>query len=152
MVGLVLHRLTSFPTPVALNLFFVAFVGAAVALLAGLIALAQIWHTGTAGSAWQLQWQGPGSPLTISATDPAHAWALLTCPAHQRCDRELLATTDGGRHWHVTATLPTAVDDVNRGCRRRHLTKRSIREGLGACRNGNCLRCRSTSSSNCCAL
>jgi hypothetical protein len=50
VVGLLLHRLTSFPTPVALNLFVVAFAGAALALLIGLIALAQIWHTGYAGA------------------------------------------------------------------------------------------------------
>ncbi len=75
-------------------------------------ALAQIWHTGTAGSTWQVQWQGPGSPLTISATDPAHAWALIACPAHQGCGRELLATADGGQHWRVVATLPKAVNQV----------------------------------------
>ena len=50
MVGLVLHRLTTFPTPVALNLFLVAFAGAALALLVGLIALVQIWHNGYAGA------------------------------------------------------------------------------------------------------
>ena len=50
MVGLVLHRLTTFPTPVALNLFLVAFAGAALALLIGLIALVQIWHNGYAGA------------------------------------------------------------------------------------------------------
>jgi photosystem II stability/assembly factor-like uncharacterized protein len=75
-------------------------------------ALAQIWHTGTAGSAWQVQWQGTGSPLTISATDPAHAWALIACQARQGCARELLATADGGRHWRVVATLPKAVNQV----------------------------------------
>ena len=50
VVGLLMHRLTSFPTPVALNLFVVAFAGAALALLLGLIALAQIWHNGYAGA------------------------------------------------------------------------------------------------------
>jgi photosystem II stability/assembly factor-like uncharacterized protein len=75
-------------------------------------ALAQIWHTRTAGSAWQEQWQGRGSPLTISATDPAHAWALIACQAHQACGRELLATADGGRHWRVIATLPKPVNQV----------------------------------------
>jgi len=50
VVGLVLHRLTTFPTPVALNLFLVAFAGAALALLIGLIALVQIWHNGYAGA------------------------------------------------------------------------------------------------------
>ncbi len=76
-------------------------------------ALAQIWHTGTAGSTWQVQWQGAGSPLAISATDPGHAWALIACQAPKvACGRELLATADGGQHWRVVATLPKAVNQV----------------------------------------
>jgi len=75
-------------------------------------ARAQIWHTSTAGSTWQTQWQGAGSPLTITATDPAHAWALIACAAHQGCKRELLATADGGLHWRVVTSLPTAVNQV----------------------------------------
>jgi photosystem II stability/assembly factor-like uncharacterized protein len=75
-------------------------------------ARALIWHTSTAGSTWKLQWQGAGSPLTISATDPAHAWALIACPAHQKCARELLATADGGQRWRVAATLAAAVNEV----------------------------------------
>lgn len=74
---------------------------------------ADVWHTGTAGQTWQVQWQGAGSPLSISATDPAHAWALIACPGHKRsCGRELLATADGGGHWRVTATLPRSVNLV----------------------------------------
>jgi len=75
-------------------------------------ALAQIWRTGTAGSTWQVQWQGAGNPLAITATDLAHAWALLACSAKAACGRELLATTDGGRHWRMIATLPKAVNQV----------------------------------------
>jgi photosystem II stability/assembly factor-like uncharacterized protein len=72
-----------------------------------------VWHTDTAGSTWQVQWAGAGSPLSISATDPAHAWALIACTGrHPSCGRELLATTDGGRHWRVAATLPAAVNLV----------------------------------------
>src|SRR5580693_5732816 len=77
---------------------------------------AGIWHTGTAGATWQVQWQGTGSPLSITATDPAHAWALIACPAAKgsrpSCGRELLATADGGRRWRVAATLPRAVNQV----------------------------------------
>jgi photosystem II stability/assembly factor-like uncharacterized protein len=91
-------------------------------------ALAQIWHTGTAGSAWQVQWQGTGSPLTISATDPAHAWALIACQAHQACGRALLATADGGRHWRVIATLPKAVNQVQ-----------FFSDGLGLATSDSCL-------------
>jgi len=76
----------------------------------------EIWHTDTAGATWHGQWQGLGSPLSISATDPAHAWALIACSGPGRsgpsCERELLATADGGRHWHVAATLPRTVNQV----------------------------------------
>jgi photosystem II stability/assembly factor-like uncharacterized protein len=76
----------------------------------------EIWHTGTAGATWQVQWEGAGRPLSISATDPAHAWALIACTGAQgsrpSCGRELLATADGGRHWRVAATLPQAVNEV----------------------------------------
>src|SRR5579862_274722 len=75
-------------------------------------ALTQIWRTATAGSTWRVQWQGAGNPLAITATDPAHAWALLACPAKAGCGRELLATTDGGQHWRVIAALPKAVNQV----------------------------------------
>jgi len=77
---------------------------------------AAIWRTGTAGATWQVQWEGAGSPLSISATDPAHAWALIAClglkGSKPSCGRELLATSDGGRHWRVAATLPQAVNQV----------------------------------------
>ena len=59
-------------------------------------ARAQVWHTTNAGASWQVQWAGAGSPLAISATDPAHAWALIACPGPKpSCGRELLGTADG---------------------------------------------------------
>jgi photosystem II stability/assembly factor-like uncharacterized protein len=74
---------------------------------------AEIWHSGTAGRTWQLQWQGPGTPLSLTATDPAHAWALVGCAGSEpACGRELLATTDGGLRWRVIVTLPKAVNQV----------------------------------------
>ena len=73
----------------------------------------EIWHTDTAGLAWQLQWQGAGNPLSITAAGPAHAWALVGCPGNKpSCGRELLATADGGSRWRVIATLPAAVNQV----------------------------------------
>jgi hypothetical protein len=72
-----------------------------------------IWHTATAGRTWQVQWQGAGSPLGITAAGPAHAWALVACAGQKpSCGRELLATTDGGLRWRVLATLPKAVNQV----------------------------------------
>jgi hypothetical protein len=50
LAGLVLHRLVNFPTTVALNLFAVGYVGAALAMLAGLVALVRIWRTGFGGA------------------------------------------------------------------------------------------------------
>lgn len=50
VVGVVLHRLTSFPTHVAVNLFAVGAVGAGLAMLVGLIALVQIWRRGLGGT------------------------------------------------------------------------------------------------------
>ena len=50
VVGVVLHRLTPFPTPVAVNLFRVCLVGAGLAVLVGLIAFIQIWRRGYGGA------------------------------------------------------------------------------------------------------
>jgi photosystem II stability/assembly factor-like uncharacterized protein len=76
-------------------------------------ARAEIWHTVTAGRTWQPQWQGAGDPLTLSATDPAHAWALIGCPGSRpSCGRTLIATADAGLHWRVIARLPAAVNQV----------------------------------------
>jgi uncharacterized protein (DUF1499 family) len=50
VVSLCLHRFTSFPTRVAMNLFAVGFAGAGLAMLIGLVALVQIWRTGCGGA------------------------------------------------------------------------------------------------------
>ncbi len=50
VVGVVLHRLTPFPTPVAVNLFGVCLAGVGLAVLTGLIAFIQIWRRGYAGA------------------------------------------------------------------------------------------------------
>jgi hypothetical protein len=58
-------------------------------------ARAEIWHSVTAGRTWQPQWQGAGNPLALSATDPAHAWALIARPGSRpSCGRTLIGTTD----------------------------------------------------------
>jgi uncharacterized protein DUF1499 len=49
-LGILLHRFTSFPTPVAINLFLVSLAGAGLAVLIGLVALAQIWRSGHGGA------------------------------------------------------------------------------------------------------
>jgi hypothetical protein len=50
LAALVLHRLATFPTKVALNLFAVGYIGASLALVTGLIALVRIWRTGFGGA------------------------------------------------------------------------------------------------------
>jgi len=70
-----------------------------------------IWHTSTAGTTWRVQWHGSGDPLSLTATDSAHAWALIGCPG-TRCTPELIATADGGQHWRVLTRLPYTVNQV----------------------------------------
>jgi hypothetical protein len=79
LVGLALHRLTTFPTPVALNLFFLAFAGAGLALLAGLVALAQIWRSGYAGAGSAAI--GILLPLLMAVWPLAYLQAYRTMPA-----------------------------------------------------------------------
>jgi len=50
LVGVGLHRLASFPTPVAINVFAVSAVGLALAALLGLLSLIGIWRKGYAGA------------------------------------------------------------------------------------------------------
>ena len=50
VTGVVLHRLTSFPTPVAINLFALSALGLALAALLGLLSLIGIWRKGYAGA------------------------------------------------------------------------------------------------------
>lgn len=73
LVGVVLHRLTPFPTPVALNLFRVAAVGAGLAILVGLVALVQIWRRGYGGAG--------SAALGILIPFAALAWPLTYVPA-----------------------------------------------------------------------
>jgi hypothetical protein len=74
---------------------------------------AEIWHSVTAGRTWQPQWQGAGNPLALTATDPAHAWALIACPGSgSSCGRTLIGTADAGLHWRVlsgSSPAPTAA-------------------------------------------
>ena len=113
------RTLTAGPTP---QYTAVAFPRPAAGWLLGRpgfgVARAEIWHSVTAGRTWQPQWQGAADPLALSATDPAHAWALIACPGSAlepngtSCRRTLIGTTDAGLHWRVIARLPAAVNQV----------------------------------------
>ena len=73
VVGVVLHRLTPFPTPVAVNLFRVCLVGAGLAVLVGLIAFIQIWRRGYGGAG--------SAALGILLPFVLLAWPLAYVPA-----------------------------------------------------------------------
>jgi hypothetical protein len=76
---------------------------------------AEVWHTDTAASRWRVQWQGPGTAVAISATDPRHAWALIGCEAATRghgCRSDLIGTTDGGARWRRLSWLPPEANLV----------------------------------------
>lgn len=73
LAGVALHRLTSFPTPVALNVFRVAVAGAGLAILVGLIALVQIWRRGYGGAGSA----AAGILLPVAAL----AWPIAFVPA-----------------------------------------------------------------------
>ena len=98
-------------------------------------AAAGFWHTATGGATWQEQWHGAGLGLSITATDAAHAWALITCASGSSkasCGRKLMATSDRGRRWRVVAALP---HDVNR--------VQFVTERFGIATADNCLTDRS---------
>jgi uncharacterized protein (DUF1499 family) len=86
LVGVVLHRLTSFPTHVAVNLFAVGAAGMGLAVLAGLIALVQIWRRGYGGAGKAAF--GVVLPLLMLA------WPLTYVPALVNLPRINDVTTD----------------------------------------------------------
>jgi hypothetical protein len=73
-VDVVLHRLTPFPTPVAVNLFAVGGALGALAVLVGLVALAQIWRKGYGGAG--------SAAFGVLMPFIALAWPLTFVPAY----------------------------------------------------------------------
>jgi uncharacterized protein DUF1499 len=86
VTGLLLHRLTSFPTPVAINLFALSAIGLALAALIGLLSLFGIWRKGYAGAG--TAFLGIFLPLLILA------WPLSFLPALFKLPRINDVTTD----------------------------------------------------------
>jgi hypothetical protein len=79
LTGAALHRLGSFPTPATLNLLMLGLAGAGLAVLAGVVALVQIWRRGHAGA-----WTAAGGlmlGLTLLAWPLAYLPAALGLPA-----------------------------------------------------------------------
>lgn len=73
-IGVVLHRLASFPTPVVVNLFKVVIAGSVLAVLAGTIAMAQIWRRGQAGAG--------AAAIGILLPLSMFAWPMTYLPAY----------------------------------------------------------------------
>ena len=79
LLGIVLHRFLSLPTPVAINLFATALGGAVVAIGIGLIAFAVIWRHGRSGT-WSAS-AGVLFGLLLLAWPAAYAPVYFSSPA-----------------------------------------------------------------------
>jgi hypothetical protein len=104
-VGVLLHRLAAFPTPVALNLFAVGVGVSLLALLAGLTALAQIWRRGCAGAGSAAI--GILLPLALAA------WPLAYLPALLKLPRIYDVTTDVSAPPPFAALAKNRTEDTN---------------------------------------
>jgi uncharacterized protein (DUF1499 family) len=105
MVGVVLHRLTSFPTKVAVNLFAVGAAGGGLAILAGLIALIQIWHRGHGGAG--------KAAVGILLPVLMMAWPLTFVPAFMNLPRIYDVTTDTAAPPRFVALAKMRTGDAN---------------------------------------
>jgi uncharacterized protein (DUF1499 family) len=72
--AILLHRLLGMPTPLALNLFTVAFALAALALVLGFVALVDVWRRGRSGFAWSM--------LGLLVAAGIFAWPASFLPAY----------------------------------------------------------------------
>jgi uncharacterized protein (DUF1499 family) len=81
-----LHRLFSLPTPIAMNLAYVAFAGGALALLMAVLATIGIWRTGRPGTARVV--------FGILVSLGLLLWPLLFVPAYQSLPNINDVTTD----------------------------------------------------------
>jgi len=105
VVGVVLHRLTSFPTRVALNLFAVGLAGGGLALLVGLVALVQIWRRGFGGAGKAAF--GALLPLMLMA------WPLTFLPALMNLPQINDVTTDVASPPQFVALAKVRTGDAN---------------------------------------
>jgi hypothetical protein len=85
-IGVTLHRLSSFPTPVAVNLFLVGLAGTALAVLIALVAFVQIWRRGYGGAG--------SAAFAILLPLMALAWPLTYVPSLVRLPPINDVTTD----------------------------------------------------------
>lgn len=105
VVGVVLHRLASFPTHVAVNLFAVGAAGGALAVLVGLVALVQIWRRGYGGA----------GKAAVGILLPALmlAWPLTYVPAFLKLPKINDVTTDVAAPPRFVALAKQRPGDAN---------------------------------------
>jgi uncharacterized protein (DUF1499 family) len=85
-VAMLGHRLFSMPTPIAMNLFKTAFIGAVLTFLVGGAALYQIWRRGSRGAATTL--------IGLTVALGIFAWPLALLPSFRALPRINDVTTD----------------------------------------------------------
>ncbi|CAN0293443.1 unnamed protein product, partial [Phaeothamnion confervicola] len=86
VTAILMHRLLGMPTLLALNLFAVAFLLAALAFLLGIVAVADVWRRGADGSAWAV--------IGMLMAAAVFAWPLAFIPAYLNLPAINDATTD----------------------------------------------------------
>lgn len=86
LLGILLHRFGSLPTPVAINLFKVALGGAGLAVAFGLIASTDIWIRGRAGASNAVI----GAAIALAML----AWPAAYMPSYMKLPRINDVTTD----------------------------------------------------------
>ena len=86
LMVILLHRLLGMPTPLALNLFLVAFGLAAGAFLLGMVAIGDVWRRGADGGAWAL--------IGMLIAAGIFVWPLAFVPAYINLPAINDATTD----------------------------------------------------------
>ncbi len=86
VTAILLHRLLGMPTPLAINLFLVAFGLAALAILLGVVAIGDVWRRGADGGAWAL--------IGILLAAGVFCWPLAFVPAYYNLPALNDATTD----------------------------------------------------------
>jgi uncharacterized protein (DUF1499 family) len=86
LTAILLHRLLGMPTPLALNLFMVAFGLAGLAMLLGVVAIGDVWRRGADGAAWAV--------IGLLIAGAVFAWPLALLPSFINLPSINDATTD----------------------------------------------------------
>lgn len=86
VTAIILHRLLGMPTPLALNLFLVAFGLAALAFVLGIVAIGDVWRRGADGAAWAV--------IGMLLAGGVFCWPLSFAPAYYSLPSMNDASTD----------------------------------------------------------